>query len=166
MHQAEDDACCPFWPIMCRRFKGLSRERRSKYIPYSAPCLLHRIEILSDSIPTITTMSNLASTSLRQASRLCLRPAATPAGLLRSSVTARVAGISSQKISKRGYVSESKRDNAQVNVDAAIRADQKSFFAETGKLPGNQTMPGSTADAMMRPMAGTLLDSEFSASSF
>ena len=53
-------------------------------------------------------------------------------------------------------MSESKKDNAQVSVDTAIRADQKAFFAETGKLPEKQIMPGMTAnaDAMMSPMAG------------
>lgn len=60
----------------------------------------------------------------------------------------------------RTYVSETKKDSAQVNVDTAIRADQKAFFAETGKLPENQIVPGTSveADAMMSPMAGTSLD--------
>ena len=100
-------------------------------------------------------MSGIASTSLRQASRLCLKQTSSPAGLLRSSTTARAAGIS-QKTVKRGYVSATKKDSAQVNVDTAIRADQKAFFAETGKLPENQIVPGTSvsADAMMSPMAG------------
>ena len=53
-------------------------------------------------------------------------------------------------------MSESKKDNAQVNVDTAIRAEQKAFFAETGKLPEKHIVPGmsATADAMMSPMAG------------
>lgn len=57
---------------------------------------------------------------------------------------------------RRGYVSETKKDSAQVNVDTAIRAEQKAFFAETGKLPENQIVPGSgvNADAMMSPIAG------------
>jgi cysteine desulfurase len=56
----------------------------------------------------------------------------------------------------RSYVSASRKDNAQVNVDTAIRADQKAFFAETGKLPERQIVPGTSvnADAMMSPMAG------------
>lgn len=101
-------------------------------------------------------MSNIASTSLRQASRLCLKQSASSAGLLRTSATPRAAAISSQKISRRNYVSESKKDNAQVSIDTAIRAEQKAFFAETGKLPEKQTMPGmsANADAMMSPMAG------------
>jgi cysteine desulfurase len=53
-------------------------------------------------------------------------------------------------------VSESKKNNAQVNVETAIRADQKAFIAETGNLPENTSMQGATAsaDAMMSPIAG------------
>ena len=101
-------------------------------------------------------MSNIASTSVRQASRLCLKRSSSSAGLLRTSAAQRAAAISSQKISRRGYVHESKKDNAQVNVDTAIRAEQKAFFAETGKLPEKKIMPGTSADAdsIMSPMAG------------
>lgn len=107
-------------------------------------------------------MSGIASNSLRQASRLCLKQSTSKAGLLRSSAP-RVAGISGQKISTRGYVSATKKDSAQVNVDTAIRADQKAFFAETGKLPENEIIPGTNvnADAMMSPMAGERLSPQF-----
>jgi cysteine desulfurase len=55
-------------------------------------------------------------------------------------------------------VSESKKDSAQVNIETAIKADQKAFFAETGKLPENQPISGANvnADAMMSPIAGVL----------
>lgn len=101
-------------------------------------------------------MSTLATNSLRQASRLCLKQSASASHVLRSAATARMAGIVGQKAATRGYVSETKKDSAQVNIDTAIRADQKAFFAETGKLPENQIVPGSNvnADAMMSPMAG------------
>ncbi|KUJ18067.1 cysteine desulfurase [Mollisia scopiformis] len=103
-------------------------------------------------------MSTLATKSLRQASRLCLKQPASASNLLRNSATTRVAGIADQKTVKRGYVSETKKDSAQVNIDTAIRADQKAFFAETGKLPENQIISGTNvnADAMMSPMAGVL----------
>lgn len=106
-------------------------------------------------------MPNIGPSSLRQASRLCLHSTASSAGLLRSSPVVRIAGIASQRISRRTYVSESKRDNAQVNVDTTIRADQKAFFQETGKLPESQIVPGTNvnADAMMSPMAGMLIRS-------
>lgn len=69
-----------------------------------------------------------------------------------------MAAISNQNISTRGYVSETKKDSAPVNVDTAIRAEQKAFFAETGRMPENQTVPGTTvnADAMMSPIAGII----------
>jgi cysteine desulfurase len=99
-------------------------------------------------------MSGIASKSLRQASRLCLKQPAS-ALLLRSSNIAQVAGIV-QKDSRRGYVSATTKDSAQISVDTAIRAEQKVFFAETGKLPENQVIPGTSAnaDAMMSPIAG------------
>jgi len=100
-------------------------------------------------------MSNIASSSLRQASRICAKQVSS-AGLIRVAPLSRVIPASAQKISRRGYVSETKKDNAQVNVETAIRADQKAFFAETGKLPENQPIQGTTAnvDAMMSPIAG------------
>ena len=103
----------------------------------------------------MSNMSNIASTSLRQASRLCAKQISST-GLIRSASLPRVLPISGQIISRRGYVSETKKDNAQVNVETTIRADQKAFFAETGKLPQNQPMQGTTvnADAMMSPIAG------------
>ncbi|TVY14277.1 Mitochondrial cysteine desulfurase [Lachnellula arida] len=102
-------------------------------------------------------MPTMPANTLRQASRLCLKQSSSTTGVLRNSA-ARAAGISNQTTSKRGYVSATKKDNAQVNVDTAIRADQKAFFAETGKLPEKTIMPGTdvNADAMMSPMAGVL----------
>merc|ERR1711939_1142952 len=90
-----------------------------------------------------SNMGSMVSTSLRQASRL-----------LRTS-SIRPAGISSRYVRR---VSSTSKDSAQVNINTAIRADQKAFFAETGKLPENQIVPGSgvNSDAMMSPMAGVL----------
>lgn len=70
----------------------------------------------------------------------------------------RALASTASKISSRQYVSESKKNSAQVNIDTAIKADQKAFFAETGKLPENQVMDGTNvaADAMMSPIAGTV----------
>jgi cysteine desulfurase len=106
-------------------------------------------------------MSNLAVNSLRQATRLCVKQPGLSVGLLRSPAP-RVAAVSSQKISRRGYVSETKTDNAQVNIDTAIRADQKAFVQQVGNVPENQAVPGTTvnADAMMSPMAGMCHSSE------
>jgi cysteine desulfurase len=100
-------------------------------------------------------MSNIASSSLKQASRLCAKQASS-AGLIRVAPLSRVVPASAQRVSRRGYVSETKKDNAQVNVETIIRADKKAFFAETSKLPENQSMQGTTANAntMMSPIAG------------
>lgn len=59
-------------------------------------------------------------------------------------------------VAGRRYVSESTKDAAQVTVESTIKADQKKFFAETGKHPVDQPMQGTgvNADAMMDPMAG------------
>lgn len=61
-------------------------------------------------------------------------------------------------LSKRPYVSESKSDKAQVNIDTAIEANHKAFIARTGKLPENVKVPGTgmSADVMMSPAAGIL----------
>lgn len=102
-------------------------------------------------------MSSIASSSLRQASRLCAKQISS-AGLIRTATVSRVLPVSAQKISRRRYVSETKKDNAQVNVETAIMPDQKPFFTETSKLPENQPMRGTTTDAdvMMSPIAGIL----------
>jgi cysteine desulfurase len=110
--------------------------------------------------PLLVMMSNLASTSLRQVSRLCAKQ--TPsAGLIRSS--SRLINASAQRASRRGYVSESKKHNAQVNLDSAIKSEQKAFFVETGKLAENQPMSGTSvnADAMMSPIAGPFIEITF-----
>ena len=59
---------------------------------------------------------------------------------------------------KRSFVSESKTDKAQVNIDTTIEADQKAFIAQTGQLPENVKVPGveMSADMMMSPAAGIL----------
>lgn len=96
-------------------------------------------------------MSSIASNSLRQASRLCTKQVSS-AGLGRAATVSRVLPVSTQKISGRRYVSETKKDNAQVNVETAIMADQKAFFVEPGKLLENQPTQG-TPDAIMSPIA-------------
>ena len=103
-------------------------------------------------------MANVVPVSLRQAARLCAKNVSS-AGLIRNSPLPRVVAASGQKVAGRRYISESKNDAAQVNVETAIKADQKKFFAETGKLLSEQPMQGTAgnADAMMDPMAGAFL---------
>lgn len=93
---------------------------------------------------------------LRQAARFCLKQPALSSSLVTKSAV-RIAGAqSAQNVHKRTYVTESKKDAAQVNVDTAIRADQKAFLAETGKKPQEEVVPGTglSGDAMMSPVAG------------
>jgi cysteine desulfurase len=58
---------------------------------------------------------------------------------------------------RRSYVSETKSSQATVNLDAAIKADQKAFMQQTGQKPQDATMPttGLSADAMLSPAAGS-----------
>ncbi|MCJ1410322.1 cysteine desulfurase [Ptychographa xylographoides] len=105
-------------------------------------------------------MSNPAPAVIRQASRLCSRPLSCPTySCLRSSPRSCAALLySGSRTLARSYVSESKSDKAQVNIDTAIKADHNAFIAQTGKLPANVRMPGTemSADVMMSPVAGML----------
>ncbi|KAI2625900.1 cysteine desulfurase [Hypoxylon sp. NC1633] len=99
-------------------------------------------------------MANVASSALRQASRLGLKQSLTSAPRRGISSASRVAVATAAQTSRRGYVTESKRDNAQVNVETAIRLDKKDFMNEKGEL----VMPGSgaPANAKVSPMAEVL----------
>jgi cysteine desulfurase len=81
-------------------------------------------------------------------------------GLRSPSIRATSVSASSRISGRRGYVSESKKDSAQVNIDTAIRADQKKFLQQAGTRPENVEMPitGMSADAMMSPVAGASRD--------
>jgi cysteine desulfurase len=96
--------------------------------------------------------------SLRQAARLGAKNFSS-AGLIRSSTLPRVVAAPAQKVAGCRYISESKKDAAQVTLESAVKADQKKFVAETGKQLSEQPMQGTAgnADAMMDPMAGVYL---------
>lgn len=67
--------------------------------------------------------------------------------------------IAAPRLYSRNYVSQSKPSQAQVaDVESAIKADQKKFIQESGKLPSQTKMPGTeiSADTMMSPAAGIL----------
>ncbi|KAL8927211.1 MAG: hypothetical protein Q9172_001471 [Xanthocarpia lactea] len=102
-------------------------------------------------------MTNIAPISIRQVSRFCSRGVPSSVRHCKSS-SYRAAACCIPKQSQRAYVSPSKPDRADVNVDTTIRADQNAFTAQTGALPENVKMPGlgMTADAMMSPSAGIL----------
>ncbi|KAI1495023.1 cysteine desulfurase [Biscogniauxia mediterranea] len=99
-------------------------------------------------------MANVASSALRQASRLGLKQSFASAPLRISKHASRVAVAAAAQASQRTYVSETKRDNAQVNIETAIKLDKKDFMNEKGEL----VMPGSgtPANATVSPMAEVL----------
>ncbi|KAI1446242.1 cysteine desulfurase [Annulohypoxylon stygium] len=99
-------------------------------------------------------MANVASSALRQASRLGLKPSLVSTPLRGIPSISRVASVTTTRASRRGYVSETKRDNAQVNVETAIRLDKKDFMNEKGELITGR--PGAPANATISPMAEVL----------
>ena len=103
-------------------------------------------------------MSSVPPIALRQAlSAVTKRPISSNALLRKPShLRATVAAIGHQN--RRSYVSETKPDRAQVNIDTAIKADQHAFTSQTGILPEQAIIPGTgmSADAMMSPAAGIL----------
>ncbi|KAL8815981.1 MAG: hypothetical protein Q9223_004939 [Gallowayella weberi] len=102
-------------------------------------------------------MSNIAPVSTKQVLRLCSKGILSSTRLCRPSPH-RAAACCAKPHSHRTYVSTSKPDKAEVNVDTTIRADHNAFISQTGALPENIKMPGSgmSADAMMSPAAGIL----------
>lgn len=99
-------------------------------------------------------MSHMTPCAWRQASRTCLRR-------LSSSQHGRFTGSPAVRAvvnSRRSYVSESKAGHAQVNVDTAIKAEQKAFMEKTGLQPGKVQLPGAavSGDTAMSPSAGIL----------
>ena len=99
------------------------------------------------------------STAVRQLSRLSFRRSCTcHHGWPERSCLGPATISSLSRTSRRSYVSPSTSDKAQVNVDTAIKADQRAFIAQTGNLPENVKMPGTgmSSDVMMSPAAGIL----------
>jgi len=93
----------------------------------------------------------MAPTIARQALRIASRR-------YPSSALSRLPSRGAAAGTRRSYVSETKPINATVNVDTAIKADQKAFLKETGKRPQEAMMPttGMSADVMLSPTAGLL----------
>ncbi|KAI4867355.1 cysteine desulfurase [Hypoxylon rubiginosum] len=100
-------------------------------------------------------MPNVASSALRQASRLGLKQSLTSTPRRGIPSASRIAAVATApRVPHRSYVSETKRDNAQVNVETAIKLDKKDFMNEKGELvmPG----PGTPANATVSPIAEVL----------
>ncbi|RYC59284.1 hypothetical protein CHU98_g6940 [Xylaria longipes] len=103
-------------------------------------------------------MANVATTALRRASRLGLKQSFATAPLRQSQSLPRLAASTVSRTSRRSYVSETKRDNAQVNVETAIRLDKNDFMNEKGEL----VMPGSASalNAAGSPVAEVLKEAK------
>lgn len=98
-------------------------------------------------------MSSAAPAAWRQASRVYSRRLASQGAWVapRRALATGVRG-------GRSYVTETKAGHAQVNVETAIKEEQKSFMKKAGVAPGSVELPGSpaTADAAMSPSASIL----------
>ncbi|KAF2838410.1 cysteine desulfurase [Patellaria atrata CBS 101060] len=99
-------------------------------------------------------MTSITPTATKQALKLCSRLfSKTPKSrsIIRTSNALASNG-------RRSYVSETKATQATVNVESAIKADQRAFLQKTGVKPKDATMPttGMDADVMMSPQAGIL----------
>ncbi|KAI9848650.1 MAG: cysteine desulfurase [Thelocarpon superellum] len=102
-------------------------------------------------------MALVAPRAMRQASRLYSSSTLSRATPPRNAAIRRCAHPTAV-VPSRSYVSESKKDSAQVSVDTAIKADHDAFISQTGKLPESVPASGTVLDAaaMMSPSAGVL----------
>ncbi|KAM0333098.1 hypothetical protein ACHAQA_001756 [Verticillium albo-atrum] len=90
-------------------------------------------------------MASISTSALRQAGRLCRTTAASP--LRRIPTAPRIISAPALQLAQqRRYVSETRKDHAQVNVDTAIKLDKKDFI--------DQSPDGS--NVVVSPMAEVL----------
>ncbi|KAI0101749.1 cysteine desulfurase [Nemania sp. FL0031] len=103
-------------------------------------------------------MANVATTALRRASRLGLKQSFTATPLRQSQSIPRLAAATVSRTSRRGYVSETKSDNARVNVETPIKLNKSDFMNEKGEL----VMPGSATalNAAGSPVAEVLKEAK------
>ncbi|GJC79438.1 cysteine desulfurase, mitochondrial [Colletotrichum liriopes] len=95
-------------------------------------------------------MASITSTAFRQAGRLCRHTTGPGIPSRGISSLSRVATAPAQRLSpQRRYVSETKRDNAQVNVETAIKLDKKDFIDVVPQSP-------DASNVMVSPMAEVL----------
>ncbi|KAL1842021.1 hypothetical protein VTJ49DRAFT_6187 [Mycothermus thermophilus] len=101
-------------------------------------------------------MANLAPSVLRQASRLASRPSLSAASRRRVGALARTGARAGAASSSRSFVTQTKSENAQVQVDTAIRIDRPEL--EKAGLTVSSASNGSTAH--VSPMADVLRQAE------
>ncbi|KAF2725934.1 cysteine desulfurase [Polychaeton citri CBS 116435] len=99
-------------------------------------------------------MSHVAPNTARQALRQCNRLASRSTSL----AAAHPSRCVPPPATRRNYVSGTSRNNATVNVESTIRADQKAFLADTGLKPKDAQLPASglPGDVAMSPAAAIL----------
>lgn len=98
-------------------------------------------------------MAKLAPSVLRQASRLASKSAVSAASRRSVQALSRTAAAPAQGAGRRCYVTDTKRDNAQVQADTAIRLDRQEL-EKSGVTVNAQN--GSTTH--VSPMAGKTRD--------
>lgn len=98
-------------------------------------------------------MSSAAPAAWRQASRAYSRRLSS-----RGAWTAPHRVLATGVRGARSYVTETKAGHAQVNVETAMKEEQKSFMKRAGAAPQDVDLPGSpaTGDAALSPSAGIL----------
>lgn len=100
-------------------------------------------------------MAGLGPSAVRQACRLASKQPSISSSLRRASHASRVATVLPQTASRRCYVTESKRDNAQVSepkIETAIHLD-KEIFQKSGLAMGAQ----QDGNMLVSPMAGKIV---------
>lgn len=119
----------------------------------SLPALLFPSFHLQIHLSIINIMSAAAPAAWRQASRACSRHLAS-----RGTWTAPRCVLATGTNGARSYVTESKPGHAQVNVETAIKEEQKSFMKQAGVSAQSVNLPGTPAsgDTAMSPSAGIL----------
>jgi cysteine desulfurase len=103
-------------------------------------------------------MANLAPSVLRQASRLASRSSVAAAPRRGVAVLSRTATAPARGACKRCYVTQTRPDNAQVQVDTAIRLDRAelekagaTLDAQSGSTTHVSPMAGKTNTAARNP---------------
>lgn len=112
------------------------------------------------------TMATLAPSAIKQASRLASKSALTAAPRHGLQQLSRVASAPVQRTAgkKRSYVTESKRDNAQVQTETAIRLDRKeleksglTITSENGSTEHVSPMAGRSFPITTRYLGSSML---------
>lgn len=112
--------------------------------------LVWKLFSLASQTTALLIMANIAPSALRQASRLASKPSLAAAPRRSVPALPRALAGNARAACKRCYVTQTKPDHAQVQVDTAIRLDRAALEKAGATLETMQT--GSTQH--VSPMAG------------